>query len=83
MSSSTWREADRAPSIRGSGRLGHARRASVAGPYHAFAADAIRGTRLVATLPWRFAGDPAADPSLAVAEAPEEIGTMSFVMAWV
>ena len=42
------------------GALGHARRASVAGPYHAFAAD----------------------PSLAAAEAPEEIGTMSFAMAW-
>jgi DNA-binding transcriptional LysR family regulator len=62
--------------------LGHARRANVTVPYHAFAAAAIRGTRLVATLPRRFAGDLAEDPSLALAWAPAEIAPMSFAMAW-
>jgi DNA-binding transcriptional LysR family regulator len=62
--------------------LGRARRASVTVPYHAAAAAAIRETPLVATLPWRFAGDLTADPSLTVTEAPGETGTMSFTMAW-
>jgi DNA-binding transcriptional LysR family regulator len=62
--------------------LGRARRASVTVSYHAFAAAAIRDTRLVATLPRRFAGRLTADPTLAVTEAPEEIGTLSFAMAW-
>jgi DNA-binding transcriptional LysR family regulator len=62
--------------------LGRARRASVTVSYHAFAAAAIRDTQLVATLPRRFAGYLAADRTLAVTGAPEEIGTLSFSMAW-
>jgi DNA-binding transcriptional LysR family regulator len=62
--------------------LGRPRRASVTVSYHAFAAAAIRGTPLIATLPRRFAGHLAADRTLAVTSAPEEIGTLSFSMAW-
>jgi len=62
--------------------LGRARRASVTVSYHAFAAAAVRDTRLVATLPRRFAGHLTADRTLAVTGAPEEIGTLSFAMAW-
>jgi DNA-binding transcriptional LysR family regulator len=62
--------------------LGRARRASVTVSYHAFAAAAVRDTRLVATLPRRFAGHLTADRALAVTGAPEEIGTLSFAMAW-
>jgi DNA-binding transcriptional LysR family regulator len=62
--------------------LGRARRASVTVSYHAFAAAAIHDTQLVATLPRRFAGHLAADRTLAVTGAPEEIGTLSFSMAW-
>jgi DNA-binding transcriptional LysR family regulator len=62
--------------------LGRGRRASVTVSYHAFAAAAVRDTRLVATLPRRFAGHLTADRALAVTGAPEEIGTLSFAMAW-
>ena len=62
--------------------LGRPRRASVTVSYHAFAAAAVRDTRLVATLPRRFAGHLTADRTLAVTGAPEEIGTLSFAMAW-
>ena len=62
--------------------LGRARRASVTVSYHALAAAAVRDTRLVATLPRRFAGHLTADPALAVTGAPEETGTLSFSMAW-
>lgn len=62
--------------------LGRARRASVTVPYHALAAAAIRETRLVATMLRRLAGHLTADRTLAVTGAPEEIGTMSFSMAW-
>jgi DNA-binding transcriptional LysR family regulator len=62
--------------------LGRPRRASITVRYHAFAASVIRDTHLIATLPLRFAGHLSADRSLSVAEAPAEIGTLSFSMAW-
>jgi DNA-binding transcriptional LysR family regulator len=62
--------------------LGRARRASVTVSYHAYAAAVIRDTRLVATLPRRFAGHLTADRTVVVTGAPEEIGTLSFSMAW-
>lgn len=62
--------------------LGRARRARVTVRDHPLAIAAVRETRLVATVPARLAVDLAADPSLAVAWAPPEFGTISFSMAW-
>jgi DNA-binding transcriptional LysR family regulator len=62
--------------------LGCARRATAAVPYHGLAPAAVRGTRLVATLPRRLGADLTADPSLALTGAPQETGTISFAMTW-
>jgi DNA-binding transcriptional LysR family regulator len=51
-------------------------------PYHAAAAAAVPGTQLVATLPSSFASQHMAPGITTVIPAPDEIGTVSFVMSW-
>jgi DNA-binding transcriptional LysR family regulator len=62
--------------------LGTPRQAAVTVPYHAFAASAVSGTTLVATLPSRFAARLADDGSTRVVGAPVEFDAMTFWMGW-
>ena len=62
--------------------IGRPRRASVSLPYHGSAAAAVRGTMLIATLPWRVVGDLNEDQSLVVRDVPAEIAPMAFSMGW-
>jgi DNA-binding transcriptional LysR family regulator len=59
--------------------VGTPRVAGLTVPYHAVAANAVVGTRLVATLPSRMVGD---IPGRRAPAAPAEIRTMSYSMSW-
>jgi DNA-binding transcriptional LysR family regulator len=51
-------------------------------PYFSAAVAAVPGTRMIATLPRRFAERHAADPRLRIAAAPAEFGPFAYGMVW-
>jgi DNA-binding transcriptional LysR family regulator len=61
--------------------LGTHRTAALSVPYHTAAVLAVRGTRLVATIPSRMAAT-VDDPMLRVVRAPEEVEAMPYLMSW-
>ncbi len=61
---------------------GTPRRAGLILPVHATATLALPGTDLVLTMPQRLVGHYASGEALRVLRAPDEIGTMTYWMAW-
>jgi len=61
---------------------GTPRRATLTMPFHNAALLAVRGTTLVATMPWRMAEQHAGDPDISLVSAPRELERMSYLMAW-
>jgi DNA-binding transcriptional LysR family regulator len=63
-------------------RLGTPRRAALTVPFHALAPATIAGTQLVATMPSRLVAGLVDDSQVRALQAPREIDTMSYYMAW-
>jgi DNA-binding transcriptional LysR family regulator len=63
-------------------RLGTPRTAALTVPFHALAPATLTGTRLVATMPSRLVTGLVDDSQVRVLQAPPEIDTMSYYMAW-
>ena len=67
---------------RGLRRLGTPRKAALTVPFHALAPAALVGTQLVATMPSRLVTGLVDESRVRVLQAPREIDTMSYRMAW-
>ncbi len=63
-------------------RLAAPRSVSLSVPYHSAAPLSVRGTHLVATLPWRLVAQYATDPTMCIVAAPAEIEPLNYLMVW-
>lgn len=63
-------------------KLGTPRRAALTVPFHALAPAALAGTPLMVTMPSRLVAGLLPESGVCVLEAPREIDTMRYYMAW-